>query len=55
MIEEAMSANCLKEIYLLEGEDNFTDLEPTFLFPAGHQQAFIAEFQCQNNWSLYKT
>lgn len=31
MIEEAMSANCLKEIYLLEGEDNFTDLEPIFV------------------------
>ena len=54
MIEEAMSANCLKEIYLLEGRIISPDLEP-ILFPAGHQQAFIAEFQCQNNWSLYKT
>lgn len=31
MIEEAIAANCLKEIYLLEGEDNFTDLEPIFV------------------------
>lgn len=44
MIEEAMSANCLKEIYLLEGEDNFTDLEPIFC-----SQQVINKLSLQNS------
>ena len=44
MIQEAYKAGCLKELFLLENEENFTNLDPYYCL-----QPVINKLSCQNS------